>query len=79
MPPKTLITQQFWTDLGWSIGEMTATQLVWFNQFTGFQPSHQSELRPNTIFLRQCLNCVYHDLPVSALVLISVANFKIYS
>ena len=42
-PPKTLITQQFQTDLGRSVGVTTATQLVWLNQFTGSQPSHQIE------------------------------------
>ena len=55
-PPKTLITQQFRTDLKRSVGVMTATQRVWLNQFTGSQPSHQSEFRPNPIFLRQCLS-----------------------
>ena len=75
--PKTLITQPFWTDLGQSVGVTTATQLVWLNQFTGSQTSHQSKLRSNAFFC----GSVYHDddLPVSALVLISVANFKIYS
>ena len=39
---KTLITQQFRTDLGGSVGVTTATKLVWLNQFTWSQPSHQS-------------------------------------
>ena len=45
-------------DTGWSVGVTTATQLVWLNQFTGSQPSYQfeSELRPNAIFLKQCLS-----------------------
>ena len=55
-PPKTLITQQFRTDLGQSVGVTTATQLVWLNQFTGSQLSHHSELWPNAIFQRQCLS-----------------------
>ena len=37
-PPKTLITQQFRTDLGRSVGVTTATQLVCLNQFTGSHP-----------------------------------------
>ena len=28
------------TDLGWSVGATTATQLVWINWITGDQPSH---------------------------------------
>ena len=39
-PPKTSITQPLRTDLGRSVGVAIATQLVWLNQFTGFQPSH---------------------------------------
>ena len=34
-PPKP--TQ---ADLGRSVGVTIATQLVWLNRFTGFQPSH---------------------------------------
>ena len=40
MPPKNLITQRLRTELEQSVGVTTATQLVWSNQFTGFQPSH---------------------------------------
>ena len=40
MPPKTSITQRLRTDLGRSVGVTTATQLVWLNWFTEFQPSH---------------------------------------
>ena len=39
-PPKTSITKRLWTYLGRSVGVTTATQLVWLNQFTRFQPSH---------------------------------------
>ena len=39
-PPKTSITQRLRTDLGRSVGETTATQLVWLNRLTGSQPSH---------------------------------------
>ena len=39
-PPKTSITQRMWTDWGRSVGVTIATQLVWLNRFTGFQPSH---------------------------------------
>ena len=38
--PKTLITQQLQTDLGRSVGVMTATQLVLLNLFMGSQLSH---------------------------------------
>ena len=38
-PPKTSITQRFWTVLGRSVAVTTATQMVWFNRFTGSQPS----------------------------------------
>ena len=31
-PPKTMITQRYGTDLGRSVGEMIATQLVWLNR-----------------------------------------------
>ena len=37
---KISITQRLRTDLGRSVGVSTAIQLVWFNQFTGTQPSH---------------------------------------
>ena len=38
---KTSITQRLRTDdLGWSVWEATATQLVRLNQLTGPQPSH---------------------------------------
>ena len=39
-PPKTSITQRLWTDLGRSVWVTMTTQLVWFNRFTGSQPSH---------------------------------------
>ena len=39
-PPKTLITQLLWTDLGRSVGVTAVTQLVWLNRFTSAQPSH---------------------------------------
>ena len=38
--PKTSITQWLRTHLGQSVWVMIATQLVWFNRFTGSQPSH---------------------------------------
>ena len=37
---KTSITQRLRTDLGRSEGVTAATSLVWFNRFTGAQPSH---------------------------------------
>ena len=37
---KTSITKWLQTDLGRSVGVTTFTQLVWFNRFTGTQPSH---------------------------------------
>ena len=39
-PSKTSITQLLRTDFGRSVGVKIATQLVWLNAFTGFQPSH---------------------------------------
>ena len=43
MPSKTSITQRLRTNLGRSVGVTIATQLVWFNRFTGSQPSHQPQ------------------------------------
>ena len=37
---KLPITQRLRIDLGRSVGVTIATQLVWLNRFTGFQPSH---------------------------------------
>ena len=37
---KTAITRLLRTDLGQSVGVMTATQLLWLNRFMGSQPSH---------------------------------------
>ena len=42
-PPKTSITPRLRTDVGWSVGETTATQLVWLNRFMGSQPSHLTQ------------------------------------
>ena len=39
-PPKTPISQRLQTDLGRSVGVRIATQLVWLNRFTGYQPPH---------------------------------------
>ena len=63
--------------VSWSNDSYKCNQLVWSNQFTGSQPSNQSEFRPNTIFLWQCLS--WFAIFTSTLVLISVVNFKIYS
>ena len=42
-PPKTSIIQRLRTDLGRSVGVTIATQLVWLNRLTGFQPSHSPQ------------------------------------
>ena len=39
-PPKTSITQRLQIDLGRSVWVTIATQLVWFNRFTGSKPSY---------------------------------------
>ena len=46
---KTSITQQYRTDLGRSVGVTIATQLVWFNRFTGSQSSHVQEQQQRSI------------------------------
>ena len=38
--PKTSLTQQLWIDFGRAVGLNTAIQLVWLNQFTGYQLSN---------------------------------------
>ena len=39
-PPKTSIAQRLRTDLGRSVGVSIATQVVWFNRYTGSQSSN---------------------------------------
>ena len=41
-PQKSSITQRLRTDLGWSVGVITATQLVWLTGLQA-QPSHSPQ------------------------------------
>ena len=40
---KTSITHQLRTDLGWSVGVATTSQIVWSNRFLESQPFHKPQ------------------------------------
>ena len=59
-PPKTSITHRLRTDLGWSVAVTIATELVWFERFTGSQPSHKLKVKSSNITLPRRSQSIRH-------------------